>query len=84
MHPRQIRLGRIDAPRVRLVLEATDAVGRWELVAQDGATEVVTITGPARGLALLAWGRAGTNAPGVRVVGDPAAAAEALAAGLTP
>lgn len=84
MHPRQIRLGRIEAPQVRLRLEAVDAVGRWDLMAQEGATQVVTIAGPARELALLVWGRAALDAPGLHIEGDPGAASAALAVGLTP
>lgn len=84
MHPRQIRLGRVETPKVRLRLEATDAVGRWDSLAQDGAAQSVTIAGPAQELALLVWGRATLDAPGLRVDGDPAAAAAVLAEGLTP
>ena len=84
MHPRQIRLGRVEAPTVRLRLEMSDAVGSWELEAAPGTTEMVTITGAARELALLVWGRAGLDSPGLSVTGDRESAARALARGLTP
>jgi uncharacterized protein (TIGR03083 family) len=84
MHPRQIRLGRVEAPSVRLRLEVSDGVGSWELEAAPGTTEIVTLTGAARELALLIWGRAELDGPGLSVTGDRESAARVLALGLTP
>jgi hypothetical protein len=44
----------------------------------------VTIDGPARTLALLAWGRTGLEAPELSIHGPREAAADVLAAGLSP
>lgn len=84
MHPRQIRLGRVEVPELRIRLQASDAVEHWDLVAPDEATAAATVTGPARELALLAWGRAMLDDPPLRVEGDRVALERVLAAGLTP
>jgi len=84
LHLRQIRLGRFEAPAVRLRLEVSDAVGSWELEAAPGATGTATITAAARELALLVWGRAALDEPRVSVTGDREGAARVLAHGLTP
>lgn len=86
--PRQVRLGRI-APLARGVeLVASDAPGRWLLGAHQPSAPVasadVTVTGPARSLALLLWHRVAPDESGVTVSGDRAALDEALAARITP
>lgn len=90
MHPRQLRLERAAPPAARMEFRpsGTDA----SLIvsgAPDDAPRVV-LAGPARALALLAWGRGvpghdPLGAAGIEVVeGVPAQAAAMLRAGLTP
>ena len=80
MHPRQVRLGRVDAPTTAIALVAEDADRSWVVGAGPAS---VTVSGPAWALALLLWGR--PVAPGsLTVVGDRAALDDALARGLTP
>lgn len=57
MQPRQLRLGRIAPPPVRLRLEPTGADAREGLAAVKDAP-LVTVRGSAKQLALLVWGRA--------------------------
>lgn len=83
MHPRQIRLGRIGAPSARVRFRADDTGQVWELAGADIAAPVVTISGSAAVLALLAWGRATPDHPGLAVTGDRDLLGPALA-GLTP
>ncbi|MFN8137314.1 MAG: maleylpyruvate isomerase family mycothiol-dependent enzyme [Propionicimonas sp.] len=84
MHPRQVRLGRIGPPPVRVVLTATeDGVAR-ELSGAPGGVGTVTVHGPALSLALLAWGRTGSADPALAVDGDRAGLDAVLSAGLTP
>lgn len=82
MHPRQIRLGRVAAPGVRVRLHPTDGGEPLDLVAAADAATAVTVTGSARQLALLLWGRA--DADQLEIAGDREALAAVLAAGLTP
>lgn len=84
MHPRQIRLGRIEAAEARLTLQVRGSADRWDLAARPGASEAVTITGPARELALLLWGRSRIDDPALDLIGDRGAAVRVLAGGLTP
>lgn len=102
MAPRQVRLGRIDAPEAAVSLVATDAGHAWVLgggggvedptdgagAADGGPTDrtsaPVEVSGPARTLALLLWGRTRADAPGLAVTGDRAVLDAALARALTP
>lgn len=96
MHPRQLRLSRVPAPTVRLRFAPTEQgmseQGADAVVTLEGAPDdapVVTVAGPAKSLALLAWGRGVPEddrlaAPGVTVDGDRALAEQAVRAGLTP
>jgi uncharacterized protein (TIGR03083 family) len=84
--PRQVRLGRI-APLDRLVaLRATDAGREWVLGAhEDGRVAgepAATVTGMARELDLVLWGR--VDAGQTVVDGDASALDAALAAAITP
>ncbi|HEY0185881.1 MAG TPA: maleylpyruvate isomerase family mycothiol-dependent enzyme [Cellulomonas sp.] len=95
MAPRQVRLGRTDAPGRPVGLRATDgAAGRWLL---DGlgpcgtlprgagsAVAPVEVAGPARSLALLLWGRTQVDDPALTVTGDRAVLDAVLARPLTP
>ncbi len=83
MHPRQLRLGRIAPPTVRVRLVATDAPADYVLAESPDALEVV-VTGPVRSLALLAWGRLDAADPSLAVTGYADGLAAVLAAGLTP
>jgi uncharacterized protein (TIGR03083 family) len=84
MHPRQLRLERVEVPAAAIVFAPTGADASLALTgAPDGAAEIV-IAGPARSLALLAWGRLGLDADGIEVRGDRGLAAAVLDAGLTP
>jgi uncharacterized protein (TIGR03083 family) len=83
MHPRQIRLGRITAPATRVRFDVEEGPTVWLHGAPADAPEI-TITGPARSLALLAWGRTTSDDPALTVTGSRAALDELLAAGLTP
>lgn len=68
-----------------VALRADDVPATWLL----GATEpdespTATVHGPAASLALLLWHRIGLDHPSLRVDGDTAAWADALARPLTP
>lgn len=86
MHPRQVRLARTPPLARRIALVADDVERTWELAAADDAPDevAVTITGPARSLALLLWGRTTPDDAHLRVDGDRAWLDEALAHQLTP
>ncbi|MBE1877763.1 maleylpyruvate isomerase family mycothiol-dependent enzyme [Myceligenerans pegani] len=75
--PRQVGLGRMRPLTVHVLLGADDAAGThsWVLGSpdRDRAREVVpdaTVTGPARALALLLWGRLTPDQAGVTVEGS--------------
>ncbi len=89
MHPRQLRLGRLAPPAARLVFEPIGSKASWTLGGAADDAPVVAVAGPARSLALLAWGRRGlerrgADEAGLEVRGDRASAELVLAAGLTP
>ncbi|GAA4955967.1 maleylpyruvate isomerase family mycothiol-dependent enzyme [Actinoplanes utahensis] len=77
--PRQIRLGRAEAPEAAVRFEATDTAGTWVL---GPGEPVATITGTAQELMLALWGRAPW--PWGRLTGDREAAEKALARPLVP
>ena len=83
MHPRQIRLRRIKAPEIRVRFEVGEGSSVWLDGAPAEAPELI-ISGPARSLALLAWGRTTPDDPALTVTGNRVALDELLAAGLTP
>lgn len=83
MHPRQMRLGRVEAPAVGVRLEAPGGQS-WELVASAPGAPSATVSGPARELALLVWGRTALDDSTLTVTGDRAGLDGVLAAGLTP
>jgi len=84
MHPRQLRLGRIQPPAARVRFRPEGVADVWELSGAPAEAPVVTVVGPAITLGLLAWGRATPEDPAVTVEGDPALLAGVLASGLTP
>ena len=89
MHPRQLRLERVAPPAARIVFAPEGADASPALGGAAEGAPVVTITGPARSLALLAWGRGVPEddrlaADGVEVLGDRALAESVVRAGLTP
>jgi len=75
MHPRQVRLGRIESPQVHVAFAVAGGPVLELAGAPDGADRVV-VHGTARELALLAWGR--QDAASLEVDGER----EALAGGL--
>lgn len=80
MHPRQVRLGRAGAARVRLLVAADDVDRGWNLPGdRPGLEPAATVSGPAEALALLAWGRTSLTDDRLRVGGDQAALAAVLA-----
>jgi len=83
MHPRQIRLGRIAAPAARVRFDVEEGSSVWLHGAPADAPEI-TISGPARSLALLAWGRTTPDDPALTITGSRGALDELLVAGLTP
>lgn len=84
MHPRQVRLDRIPPPSVRVTFAPSDGGEQLPLEGAPAGGGRVTVTGPARALALLAWGRATPDDPAIAVDGDRAALDAVLRFGLTP
>lgn len=89
MHPRQLRLERVAPPAARLVFRPTTTDASWTLSGAADDAQAVTIAGPPKSLALLAWGRGVRDddrlaAEGVEVEGDRALAHAVLLAGITP
>ncbi|WP_284249737.1 maleylpyruvate isomerase family mycothiol-dependent enzyme [Litorihabitans aurantiacus] len=99
MHPRQVRLGRVAAPPVALVLRRGDGGPEPVDVVLDGGSAVapapasprVVVTGRAQDLGLMVWGRVPTASSALAVAGEGmadddahAALAGLVAAGLTP
>ena len=84
MHPRQLRLNRIEPPVVRVRFQATDAAAEFVLAGSPVEGDEVRLAGPIRSLALLSWGRLAADDPSLSVSGDADALATVLAAGLTP
>ncbi len=86
--PRQVRLGRIPPLARGVALAAADAPGRWLLGSHQPQAPVtvadVTVTGPAKSLALMLWHRIAPAEAGVLVSGDRSALDDALAAHITP
>jgi len=78
MHPRQVRLGRVAAPVVGVLLRTP--TGAWLL----GAEPVAEVFGPEVAVAMLLWRRAPLEDPRLTVTGDRAAASALLSGPLTP
>jgi uncharacterized protein (TIGR03083 family) len=83
MQPRQVRLGRVPQAAVRLVFDPDEGGTLGLSGAPEDAAEIV-VSGPAKSLALLAWGRTTADDPSLRCTGDRSALDGVLAAGLTP
>jgi uncharacterized protein (TIGR03083 family) len=83
MHPRQVRLGRIQPPGIRVRFDPEEG-GSLRLRGTPTDAPEVRIGGPARSLALLAWGRARPDDATFTIVGDRSKLDELLASGLTP
>lgn len=83
MYPRQIALKRTRKVVTRIELTATDIDQTWAIGAPN-AVQKVSVTGSARDLALLLWGRTSPRAAELTVTGDEAALAEALSRALVP
>ncbi|WP_028048768.1 maleylpyruvate isomerase family mycothiol-dependent enzyme [Cellulomonas sp. URHD0024] len=81
MQPRQERMGRMEPLPAPVALHATDADRTWSL--GGPAAPAVHVTGRARDLALLLWGRRSPD-DGLRVDGDRAALDDTLSRRLTP
>ena len=84
MQPRQVALGRMAPLPVVVTLTAPDARRAWTLGAEPDAALSVEVSGPARELALLLWGRVTPDAAVLTVTGDRDALDRALAERLTP
>lgn len=89
MHPRQVRLGRIAPPAVRIAFAPTGTDAVLELAGAPADAPEAVVRGPVRSLALLAWGRGVPDedrlaAPGVTVEGDRVLAEATVRSGLTP
>jgi hypothetical protein len=78
-----VRLGRIQPPRIRVRFDP-DEGGSLRLLGTPGDAPEVRIGGPARSLALLAWGRTTPDDPTITIAGDHSLLEELLASGLTP
>lgn len=78
MHPRQVRLGRVPAPRVAVELLGSR---RWTL--GEGPV-TASVAGPDADLLRLLWRRTGWSGAGLVVRGDADRAAELLSGRLTP
>lgn len=83
MYPRQIALKRTRKLVTRIELTATDIDQTWAIGAPN-AVQKVSVTGRARDLALLLWGRTTPRSADLTVTGDEAALAEALSRALVP
>ena len=89
MHPRQLRLGRAAPPLARIAFAPTGTDAVLELAGTPEGAPGAVVRGPARSLALLAWGRGVPDddrlaADGVEVDGERTLAEATLRAGLTP
>ncbi len=80
LHPRQVRLGRIPAPRIGVALRAPG--GHWVLGAPQHV--VAEVSGPAAALAQLLWRRTGVDDAHLTSTGDRGAATALLGTALTP
>ena len=80
MHPRQVALGRAQAP-TRSVELVSSTGRRWELGA---GPSVGTVTGPPAELLLLLWGRTPRTSPELEVSADLDALDALLAGHVTP
>ena len=79
--PRMIQRGLAAEPRTALKLTATDVGRSWEYGPGDPASQVA---GSASDLALMLWGRIGTDAPGLAWSGDREAGERVVKAPLVP
>lgn len=89
MHPRQVRLGRVAPPAARVVFAPIGADAVLELTGAAADAPTAVVRGPARSLALLAWGRGVPEddrlaGSGVEVEGDRTLAEATVRAGITP
>jgi uncharacterized protein (TIGR03083 family) len=82
--PRQVRLGRLDAPSAIVELRPTDVDTTFRLAPAGDGEVVGSVTAPAETLLLLLWGRLRVDAAGVRVDGDAEDVAALLALPITP
>jgi uncharacterized protein (TIGR03083 family) len=87
--PRQVRLGRMAPLRERLRVVATDLGWSWTVGGVGGSGDAddepgAAVAAPARGLALLLWGRLTPDEAGAVVTGDGDAARRVLAEPLVP
>lgn len=83
MYPRQVALKRTRKVVTRIELTATDIDQTWAIGAPN-AVQKVSVTGSARDLALLLWGRTTPRSADLTVIGDEAALAEALSRAIVP
>lgn len=84
MHPRQVRLERVEPPSAAIAFQPEGAGASIRLSGAPDGVEEVTVAGPSKALALLAWGRLPLDTAGIAVDGDRSLAAAVLEGGLTP
>jgi uncharacterized protein (TIGR03083 family) len=86
--PRQVRLGRIPPLARGVTLVADDEPATWLLGAHQPVAPVtaaqVTVTGPAKSLALVLWHRLAPDEAGVTIAGDRTVLDDTLATAITP
>ncbi|GAA1151472.1 maleylpyruvate isomerase family mycothiol-dependent enzyme [Nesterenkonia lutea] len=82
MHPRQISKGRAEPPEDGIALVAEDADRRWEISGRASAAPAADVSGSARELALLLWGRRSLD--DLSLSGDRTTVEAALAGPITP
>lgn len=83
MYPRQIALKRTRKVVTRIELVATDADRTW-VIGAPNAVQKVAVSGAARDLALLLWGRTSPRSAGLTVTGDAEALDVALERAIVP
>ncbi|MGH3353031.1 MAG: maleylpyruvate isomerase family mycothiol-dependent enzyme [Nocardioides sp.] len=83
MYPRQIALKRTRKVVTRIELVATDADRTW-VIGAPNAVQKVAVSGVARDLALLLWGRTSPRTAGLTVTGDAEALDVALERAIVP
>lgn len=83
--PRQVALGRVEAPSDTLALTTTDSGKTWTIGSPEKATTpVATLSGPAELVVLALWKRIPAEHPSLVWYGDQAAGQALLALKLVP
>ncbi|TQL70506.1 uncharacterized protein (TIGR03083 family) [Nocardioides albertanoniae] len=83
MYPRQIALKRTRKVVTRIEITASDVDRSWA-IGMPNAVQKVAVSGSARDLALLLWGRLSPQSSSLVVTGDAGALADALTRAIVP